>query len=41
MGYLFAYDGAAISLCLAKQTIDITSNYAKIIGIHETSQKCV
>ena len=38
MGYVFAYNGTAISWCSTKQTFVATSsNHSEILALHETS----
>ena len=41
-GYVFAYDGTAISWRSVKQTMVVTSsNHSEILVIHEASRECV
>ena len=41
-GYLFTYDGTAISWKFIKQTLVFTSsNHSEIIAIYEASQECI
>nr|GEV55213.1 retrovirus-related Pol polyprotein from transposon TNT 1-94 [Tanacetum cinerariifolium] len=42
IGYVFTYDGTAISWCSIKQTITATSsNREEILAIHKSSRECV
>ena len=42
IGYVFNYNGTAISWRFVKQTMVVTlSNYSEILAIHEASRECI